>query len=170
MPITPLDIRKKEFSTQLRGLAPKEVKGYLELIAKEVEELRRERAQLAEKVDELNARIETYARTEGLVKEALVAAQQSAADKREATEKECSALEARAQQKADGIVAGANKEAQAISDQAEAAAKDLAEQLHALEIKRQNLLDQLRGLAHSCLAMADSWEKKSERNPAAPAD
>ncbi len=170
MPITPLDIRKKEFATQLRGLAPKEVKGYLELVAKEIEELRRERAQLAEKVDELSARIETYSRTEGLVKEALVAAQQAAAEKRAATEQECAARQDQARQRSGEIVADAERQAQQLLQQARAEADGLRDQLRELATRRQTMLDQLRGIAHSCLAMAESWDKKNDRDPAAPAD
>ena len=39
MKITPLDIRRKEFPTKLRGLDGKEVHSFLELVREQMEEL-----------------------------------------------------------------------------------------------------------------------------------
>ena len=80
MPITPIDIKKKKFSSQLRGLNPQEVKNFLDVIATEMEALRKERSLLAEKIDELSAKLEGYQKTEKLLKDTLVTAQQTTLD------------------------------------------------------------------------------------------
>lgn len=151
MPITPLDIKNKTFSSQLRGLAPREVRSFLELVAKEVEELRRERGMLAEKVDELAARLETYERTEALLKETLITAQKATNELRTNAEERSRMIVERAEQRAREIILEGEKEAAKLK-------ADLKE----FETRRLNLIDQIRGLAHACLAMADTWEKKPE--------
>ncbi|MEO0115453.1 MAG: DivIVA domain-containing protein, partial [candidate division WOR-3 bacterium] len=85
MPITPIDIRKKKFSTQLRGINAQEVKNFLEMVANEMEVLRKERALLAEKVDELQAKLEGYVKTEKLLKDTLVTAQAATEEIKQAT-------------------------------------------------------------------------------------
>ncbi|MGQ9708828.1 MAG: DivIVA domain-containing protein, partial [bacterium] len=78
MALTPLEIRKKAFPKVLRGYAPKEVRAFLAIVANELEELRRERATLAEKVDELAGKLSAYEKTENLLKETLLTAQRVA--------------------------------------------------------------------------------------------
>ncbi|MBM3323936.1 DivIVA domain-containing protein, partial [candidate division WOR-3 bacterium] len=88
MPITPLDVRKKTFATQLRGFAPAEVRAFLALVADELEELRKERGTLVERLDELTGRIEAFQRTEQLLKETLVTAQKATGEMRNVARQE----------------------------------------------------------------------------------
>jgi len=150
MSITPLEIRKKAFSNQLRGLSPKEVKSFLELVAQEIEELRKERGALSEKVDELTARLDTYERTESLLKETLVTAQKTHNELRSSAEQQSRAILSQAEQNAKQIML-----------QAEQDATQFKARLQELEARRASLVDQIRGLAHACLAMADTWEEKA---------
>ncbi len=142
-----MDIKNKTFATQLRGLSPKEVRSFLELVAREVEELRRERAMLAERVDELSARLDTYERTESLLKDTLVTAQRAHNELRQSAEEHSRV-----------ILAEAEHQAKAIILRAEQQAEQLRTKLQQLEARQLNLLDQIRGLAHACLQMADTWE------------
>lgn len=151
MPITPLDIKNKTFSTQLRGFAPKEVSSFLELLARELEEVRRDRGLLAEKVDKLSAQLDTYARTESLLKETLLTAQKTHQQLRDSAEERSRAILAQAEQKAREIVLKAEQDVERLKSG-----------LREMETRKLNLLDQIRGLAHACLAMADSWEKNDK--------
>ena len=150
MPITPIDIRKKKFSAQLRGLNPQEVKNFLDQIANEMEALRKERSLLAEKVDEVSAKLEGYSRTEKLLKDTLVTAQQATSDMKQATQKEVEA-----------IVEKAKLEAKNIIQEAEDDIKELKEELNELAIKKQTFLGEIKGIIQSYLSMLEHWESKT---------
>ncbi|MEO0079199.1 MAG: DivIVA domain-containing protein [candidate division WOR-3 bacterium] len=142
MAITPLEVRKKSFSSQLRGYAPREVRTFLNLVANELEELRKERAALAEKVDQLTARVENYQKTEQLLRDTLVTAQKATAELKAATEAEC----------------------QAIIDRAKLEAEKLHADLRELRSQRDMLLDQIRGIANTYLAMVDRLSKEMKED------
>jgi len=139
MALTPLEIRKKAFPNVLRGYAPKEVRSFLAIVANEFEELRKERAALAEKVDELTARVANYEKTENLVKETLLTAQRVADE-----------LRANAQQDQERIVAQLKQQAEQLRDE-----------LKQLYSKRNLLLDEIRGIANTYLAIVERFEKES---------
>lgn len=154
MPITPLEVRKKLFATQLRGYSPREVRSFLELVAKEMEELRRDRGLLAEKVDGLAAKLETHERTEGLLKDTLLTAQRATDD-----------LRSGAEEKAKSIVAEAELKAGEIAREARTKAERLRSDLGRLEMKRANLLDQIRGIAQTYLSMTERLESQPVPSP-----
>ncbi len=58
MKITPLDIRQKQFPRKLRGLDPKEVRAFLELVEGDLEELVRENMQLKDDLKKRGQRID----------------------------------------------------------------------------------------------------------------
>jgi cell division initiation protein len=149
MPITPIDIRKKKFSTQLRGVNPQEVKNFLDMIANEMEVLRKERGLLAEKVDELSAKLEGYTKTEKLLKDTLLTAQQATTDMKQATQKEV-----------EVVLEKAKIEAQAIIQKAEEDTKKLRSEISELSIKKHTFLGELRGVIQSYLSMLEHWETK----------
>ena len=144
MAITPLDIKKKTFSPQVRGLSKTEVKEFLELVATDMEELRKERALLAERVIELSGRAEAYEKTEQLLKDTLVTAQKATGQLREDAKKE-----------AELVVEKAKLEAERIRLDAKQQARTIGEELRALEMKRSNLTDEIAGIARTYLAMAE---------------
>ncbi len=149
MAITPLDIKKKTFSTQVRGLSKTEVREFLDLIATEMEELRKERALLADKADELAARLEIYEKTEKLLKDTLVTAQKATGELREDAKKEAELVVERARGDADRIRIEATQQV-----------RELADELRALEMKRSNLIDEITGIARTYLAMAERFGDK----------
>lgn len=142
MAITPLEIRKKAFPMALRGYAPKEVRGFLAIVANELEELRKERAQLAERLDQLASRVESYEKTEKLLKDTLLAAQRVSEGMREAAQRERDALLAQARQDAARLQEGTRD----------------------LQTRRAMLLDEIRGIAHTYLALADRFERQTAVN------
>jgi cell division initiation protein len=144
MAITPLDIKKKTFSTQVRGLSKTEVKEFLELVATEMEELRKERALLAEKADELSGRVESFEKTEQLLKDTLITAQKATGQLREDAKRE-----------AELVVEKAKVEAERVRLEVGQKIRDLTEELRALEMKRSNLTDEIAGIARTYLAMAE---------------
>jgi cell division initiation protein len=144
MAITPLDIKKKTFTGQLRGFSKTEVQEFLQVVAGEMEELRKERAMLAEKVDELGARLEAYQKTEKLLNDTLVTAQKATGDLRDQAKLEAAA-----------IVEKAQLDAERVRLEHGAKMTKLNEELHHLQVRRSNLIDEIAGIARTYLAMAE---------------
>ncbi len=139
MALTPLEIRKKLFAKTIRGYSPKEVRAFLTVVANELEELRKERAQLAEKVDELQTKLAVFEKTESLLKETLLTAQKTIDELRTATQKECEALIQSARQEAER----------------------LKNSMVELRQRRALILDEIRGIANTYLAIVERFEKES---------
>jgi len=155
MAITPLDIRKKTFTTQRHGLSKTEVEEFVEEVADELEDLRKERAQLTEKVDQLGKRLEAYEKTEQLLKDTLVTAQKATSQLRDEAKKE-----------AGLVVEKARLEAERIKRDAEQQIRSVGDELRALEAKRATLSDEIAAIARTYLTMA---ERMSDRKPNAEA-
>ena len=158
MSLTPLDVKKKTFGSQLRGVSPKEVTAFLALVAKEMEQLRKERGILAEKVDELSARLEQYERTEDLLKETLLTAQKTTGDLRSAARQECDAIKRKAEEDARALLAEARLQADKTLDGTRTEAAGLHRELDRLIAERDSLLQQMRGIVSSFSALIDRWE------------
>jgi cell division initiation protein len=108
MKITPLDIRQKQFPRKLRGLDPKEVQGFLELVESEMEELVRESIQLKDDVKRKQQRIDEYREQEKTLQETMVAAQQASDDIRDSAKRQAEIIVSEAELQAERIVQGAH--------------------------------------------------------------
>ncbi len=155
MAITPMDIRKKTFSTQRHGLTKTEVEEFIGELATEIENLRKERAQLTEKAEELAKHLKAYEDTEQLLKDTLVTAQ-----------KATSQLHEEARKEAQLLIDKAKLEAERIKQDATQETRGVAEELRTLEARRTALSDEVAGIARTYLAMA---ERMSQRKPHAEA-
>jgi cell division initiation protein len=150
-----MDIRKKTFSTQRHGLAKAEVEEFIGELATEIENLRKERAQLTEKAEELTKHLKAYEDTEQLLKDTLVTAQKATNQLREEAKKEAQLLIDKAKIAAERIKQDATQETRGV-----------AEELRVLEAKRAALSDEVAGIARTYLAMA---ERMRDRRPSAEA-
>ncbi len=150
-----MDIRKKAFSTQRHGLSKTEVEEYIGELATEIENLRKERAQLTEKAEELAGHLAAYENTEQLLKDTLVTAQKATNQLREDAEKE-----------AQLIVEKAKLEAERIKHDAGQQIRNVGDEIRALEAKRSALSDEIAVIARTYLAMA---ERMTGRKPNAEA-
>lgn len=139
MALTPIEIRKKAFPVSFRGYAIKEVRAFLAIVANEFEELRKERAALAEKVDALTSQVANYENMEELLKETLLTAQKVADEMRTNVEKERELMVERIKQEAEKMRA----------------------ELKELKERRTLLLDEIRGIANTYLAIVERLEKGS---------
>lgn len=166
MSITPIDIRKKTFGTAMRGASQREVQAFLELVAKELESVRKERGMLAEKVDELSGQLDQYRRTEDLLKDTLVAAQKTADERRVALEQQCVAERRKTEEDCRAARAEAEQQAREILDKARTEAERLRAELERLCAERDALLGQIRGIATSFQSLVERWEKSTGAGPA----
>ncbi len=110
MKLTPLDIKKQEFSRSLRGYSVEEVHAFLDLVARQLEEMQESYRRMEEHVRELENRLMHYERIEEALQEALQTTRTNAAKALEAAERRASALIEEARVKAHSIQEEARQE------------------------------------------------------------
>ena len=108
MKITPLDIRQKQFPRRFRGLDPREVRGFLELVVADLEELVRENMQLKDDLKKRAQRIDEYREQEKTLQETMIAAQQASDDIRDSAKRQAEIAISEAELQAERIVQGAH--------------------------------------------------------------
>ncbi len=152
--LTPLDIQKQTFARALKGFNADEVRGYLHLIAEEVERLvrdadrlSRENAMLREELDEHNAR-------ERILKDTLLSAQRVSED-----------VKANAHKEAELIVKDAELLSDRLSSQAMARVGDLERAIQDLKIERRGARNKLQAMLDTMqqLVMLDAEQEANEQ-------
>ncbi len=152
MPLTPIDIKNKTFGKGFGGYNREEVKAFLIMMSKEIEELRNERVSLAQKVDELSVKLNQYEKHDGLLKETLVTAQKATNDIRDNAKKE-----------ADLIVNKAKIDAENIRKQAQDQMQKIQDKITELESYKMNLTNQLKSLITSVSMVVDKELGQKDR-------
>lgn len=151
--LTPLEIQKQTFARVLKGYNPEEVRGYLHLIAEEVERLvrdvdrlSRENAMLREELDEHNAR-------ERILKDTLLSAQKVSED-----------VKANAQKEAELIVKDAELLSDRLTSQAMARVGDLERSIQDLKIERRAARNKLQAMLDTMqqLVLLDAEQEATE--------
>ncbi len=104
MALTPVEIRHVKLGRRLFGYGKDEADRLLVEIAESFEDVWRDRADLADKVERLETELVRYKETEQLLRTTLVSAEKSAADQRD-----------QARREAEGIVREAHAEAREIT-------------------------------------------------------
>lgn len=107
MSLTPVEIRHLQLGRSLRGYTTATVDRLLAEIADAFEGVWRERADLADRVEELEAELAKHRETEGLLRATLVSAERSSRE-----------LKEQAQRQADTILAEVHAEARAVTRKA----------------------------------------------------
>lgn len=104
MSITPMDIHNKEFRTVLRGYDRNEVDEFLDQVIKDIELLMRENAELKDKSSGLAEKLEHYHALEQTLHNALVVAQETAEEVKNAAKREAQLITKEAELKAERMV------------------------------------------------------------------
>jgi len=78
MPLSALDIKKKEFEQRMRGYDADEVRAFLDEVAKEFELLIRDEISLEDELEETKKKLAHYLSLESTLEKTLLAAQQTA--------------------------------------------------------------------------------------------
>jgi cell division initiation protein len=133
MPLTSIDIKNKTFSTSIRGYSKDEVKAFLSIVSKELDDLRNDRVLLSQKVDELSVRLAAMEKTEGLLKDTLITAQKATTDIRDAAKKE-----------AENIINKAKFDAENIKKEVQDQMRKITERINELESHKINLVSQIK--------------------------
>lgn len=104
MNITPLDIRKHEFTKVFRGYDPEEVNAFLDMVSMEFETSVRETALLKEKLSNLENQVKKYRDIESTLQETLLSAQRTREDTIKIAKKQADVIIREAEVKAAAIV------------------------------------------------------------------
>src|SRR5437016_12100658 len=140
MALTPVEIRHlKPARTFFRGYRRQAVDELLDEIASSFEDVWRERADLADKIEQLETDLVRYRELEGLLRTTLVSAERSAAEMKE-----------QARREADLVIGEAHAEARAVQRQARAENERLV-------ADSRRLKAQLRAALEGIEDVEDSW-------------
>ena len=149
MPLTPVEIRHVELRRAfLRGYKRSDIDRLIDDIAASFEEVWRERADLADRLDELEAEASKHKELETLLRSTLVSAERAAQDMKE-----------QARLESDLVVQEAHAEGRRVTREAAAEKRRLEEEIR-----------KLRGLLHAALAgLGDEPREREEDVEDAPA-
>ncbi len=78
MPLSPLEIKKKEFTQKMRGADPEEVQAFLDRVSTEMGTMTIEKKELEDRLKTALERLEHYTSLEQTIERTLAAAQQTA--------------------------------------------------------------------------------------------
>src|SRR6056297_2832084 len=144
MHISPIDIQKKEFRSRLLGYDKEAVDGFLELVADEMERLRRQIGDLREELDVNQSALQEMRDREATLKETLVT-----------TQKVTDELRANAHREVEILLGDAELKAERVLRNAEERRTELIGEIQ--EIKRQKIdfESSLRSLLEKHIRMLD---------------
>ena len=111
MKLSPLLIKKQEFTKSLRGFDPEEVQAFLDKIASDVDSLLQENESLKEEVESLNQRVTEFRSIEKNLQDTLLKAQESSSKAIESSKKQTNLMMKEAEIKASQILEKAKQEA-----------------------------------------------------------
>jgi len=102
--ITPLEIKKQDFKTKVRGFDPTEVESFLEMVADEYEHAVNEKNKLSDEVIRLKTQLLDYQQVEKTLQETLMNAQESVSQSKENSKREAMIMVREAELKAERIL------------------------------------------------------------------
>lgn len=125
--ITPLDIQQQQFKGKMfNGLDPDDVDTFLQLVAKEFEDLIRENVELKEQAKKSSSELEEMGQREHRLRETMLAAQKITEEMKNNAQKEASLIISEAEVKAERMMIDAEQRLARLNDQI-------------IEMKRQKL-------------------------------
>ena len=151
MKLTPLDIRKQDFSRKFRGYDPEEVLAFLNMVASQWEGLLDERQRSENKLAEFRAKLEHYEKVEVALEEALRITRQS-------SEKTIQ----NAENKARNLIERAEDDARRTEEQARKTVQEIRRQASRLNDYRLELMARLRALLTSETELLARYEEHAK--------
>lgn len=144
MRISPLDIRRQQFKTSMRGADKEEVRIFLEMVASDFEKALQENAMMAETIRHQNERLEEYRRLEQSMHNSLITAERIASESRETSEREAARVVQDAHARGERILADARERLQ-----------QLMAEIEDIRGKREVFVRRFRTLLESQAAMLE---------------
>jgi cell division initiation protein len=145
MAIRPVDIRRKEFKSGLRGYDANQVDDFLDAVADEVERTYSENQRLMEELTVLRGRLEQFEQLEDSIRAAIVHAEQVSKDLRRNASKEAELIVREAKERAHRILADSSGRVERVQESYEVLRK-----------AKQEFANDFRHLLQSYLAVMDN--------------
>jgi DivIVA domain-containing protein len=139
--LTPLDVRRYEFPTSMRGYDRARVDDFRSQVADEMERLTRQLQDLEARAKGFHEQLRAFRERDKALNDALVSAQQLRGDMRDQAAREADLIMREARSEAEQVIAAARSEA-----------KSIAVDMEALERSRRAYLAQLKSLTERQLA------------------
>jgi cell division initiation protein len=161
MKLTPIDLQQKSFrSVRWGGVDEKEVRQYLELVARELEEMRRKLDRADEELRRRESRINEFKDREQLLQQTLTTAQKLSEEMKANTRKE-----------ADIVLSDAELQAEKIIANAQAKRMQLIAEIDELKRARQSFMQSLAGMIEQHRAILDHIraDQQASEPPPVPA-
>lgn len=155
--LTPLDVRRYDFGTALRGYDKVRVDQFRDQVADELERLSRQIADLETRANGFLEQLRAFRERDKALNEALVSAQQLRAEIREQAERESGLILREARAEGERALQDARAQVQALRSEAEQ-----------LEKARRTYLLQLRAMTERQLAEVEALLSSAPGEPAAP--
>jgi cell division initiation protein len=114
MKLSPLLIKKQEFSKSVRGFNPEEVQTFLDKLSSEVDSLLRENEELKMEVGELHEKVVEFQKIEKNLQDTLIKAQESTSKTLESAKKQTGLMIKEAEIKASQLIENARENANEI--------------------------------------------------------
>ena len=152
--LTPLEIQKQTFSRILKGYNPDEVRGYLSLVAEEIERLLRDVDRMTRENAMLREDLDDHSQRERILKDTLLSAQKVSED-----------VKANARKEAELIVKDAELLAERVVAQAMMRVSDLERAIQDLKLERASARNKLQSTLDTVQQMLalDAEEEAGEQ-------
>ncbi len=151
--ITPLDIKKHEFSSRFKGYDKDEVQALLGTIAKDFEELTRQNTHLSERIKIAEERLNHYRLIEKTLQDAVITIQNTLEEKRKV-----------AQQEAEAIITDARLRSNSEMLASRQNVANLHSEIHILENQKMQFFARFRGLLRSQAQILDAMMESEDKD------
>ena len=149
--LTPVDVRRYEFGTQMRGYDKVRVDQFRVQIADEFERMARVNQELEAKARGFHEQLRAFRERDKALNEALISAQQMRQDTKEQADREGSLILREAKAEADKTSRDARMEADRMIEAARVEVRKLERQVDGLERLRKSYLVQMKKMAEQQL-------------------
>lgn len=143
--LTPVDVRRYDFGSAMRGYDRARVDQFRTQVAEELERLTRQNSEFESKARNFHEQLKHYRERDKAINEALISAQQLREDVKEQAAREADLMRREAESAAQHLVEGARQQVQSL--QAE---------IEGLDRTRRAYLAQLKAIAERHIAEADA--------------
>jgi len=150
MKITPMEISGKKFKKRFRGYDVDEVREFLEMVAGDLEDMKRESRFFEEELSRRKAELNDFKSREQSLKDTLILAQKLARDMKNNMARE-----------AQVIVSEAEMEAEKIVRQAHERAMELEAEIRELRNQRLKMMEELKSILNTHLQMLEVVTEKA---------
>ena len=152
--LTPLEIQKQVFARALKGYNPDEVRGYLSLVAEEIERLVKDVDRLSRENAMLRDELDDHSQRERILKETLLSAQKVSED-----------VKSNARKEAELIVKDAELLSERLVNQAMTRVADLERAIQDLKLERTGARNKLQATIGTVqqLLMMDAEEEANDK-------